>query len=503
VLREWDEVSSSEETLLARKPCDPPIRRWVDGLEPGLAYSLRVRTSNAAGHSLWSDVGREQRMPADVPYRPKPLLSEFTNLTWIELKWFPSHDNGSPILRYDIRMTQKDTDPLEAWTIVDEETLEQGTRHYSKDGRRTIKRDTGALIYRVHDLTVATAYYFMIRCKNVVGWSDWSEVSRFVTRPSKPGQTAMLPDSCTVRHRGLEIAWSEPESNGTPVTRYDLIGGPNLRVLKWAWISTLVLGSTIDRDKDNVGVLELGEVTGTSDFDKLVCYEALGANLDSETRSFKLDDLLPAQSFYFMVRAANKVGKGEFSDILGPLTTLPESPGEIVAAEVWTVTSTTCKLGIMLPYNMGAPITQVTVALVRLEGPLSSEEIHPETGECHAHIASRTLTLDVMGLERRPPLVQEDRLRLAGYTSALRRSFEEEGLEVASLERSDHVSSMSSCTGQAYAFTLDDLRPGNRYQVTWSCCNSLGWSPSAEPASFLTEATVPDRPTAMLMIDSF
>jgi len=92
---------------------------------------------------------------------------------------------------------------------------------------------------------------------------------------------------------------------------------------------------------------------------------------------------------------------------------------------------------------------------------------------------------------------------LAGYTSALRRSFEEEGLEVASLERSDHVSSMSSCTGQAYAFTLDDLRPGNRYQVTWSCCNSLGWSPSAEPASFLTEATVPDRPTAMLMIDSF
>merc|ERR1719265_3058755 len=72
-------------------------------LLPGTSYWAQVVVENAIGLSNWSPVSKEILTLPDCPKQPAPPYSDLTTPSTIEVKWFPPHDNGSPILGYALR----------------------------------------------------------------------------------------------------------------------------------------------------------------------------------------------------------------------------------------------------------------------------------------------------------------------------------------------------------------------------------------------------------------
>lgn len=234
-------------------------------------------------------------------------------------------------------------------------------------------------------------------------------------------------------------------------------------------------------------------------FGSLLCEELLYAALPTQNANFRLEGMLPGQPYYLMLRGVSVVGKGEFSDILGPYDTDLEGPGDVEPLEVSETSEHSCKLRLRLPYNMGAPIESVRVVVKRRTGPLSADELRAETGECQEHIARQEFSLAKSELRLVPSSGSREPTRLAGSTGALVRACEVEGLtQVGSMAWSTgHTPTLLSCTGLVYEFEVGAFRPGNEYEATWGCGNGIGMSRVSAPTGFLTCATVPDTPVPM------
>lgn len=502
VVRHWETESGPAETAAARvgEKC---LRRPFSGLDPGEQYAIRARAKNVAGASPWSKSSELVRMPPDVPQTPRAMLSEFTSLRWIELKWFPPHHNGAPIDRFEIAYALQEVPAENQWVFVDAEALARGTKDHGYDGRRTVMRDRGSLLYRLDGLAGHTTYYFQVRARNSVGWGSWSQATPFKTKavqPSKVGKSSIV---CSYRAaKELRISWLEPDCNGLKVARYDLIAGPSRRILLWSNLVQLLLGTTIDADKlfgyELVGGVECGDILGRDNLHKLRCEEVMWAPLVAETTSFKLAGLLPGQDYYFAVRAVNGRGKGEFSEIIGPFTTLADKPAELATMEVLEVAEESCKLNFKLPYNMGAPFVEAMAVLQRIEGPLAEEELHPETQEPHAHLKGREWALDLTTKGTEPPRVGNGHW-VPGTTNALLRAYRDQGAEGQFGQWNNHEPSVANPTNFGHEVIVTGLLPGTHYQVTWACRNQKGWGRFATAAPFLTEAAIPDMPKPMFV----
>jgi len=418
----------------------------------------------------------------------------------------PPYDNGAMILRYDVRTTMDEQTPFEEWRSIDKDELANRTRQHGADGRRTLQRDHNALICQVADLASGVPHFFQIRAYNCIGWSEWSEVARFITKPARPGKVGNVT-SPTVGTRDLQIFWEKPDTNSLEVDRYDMVGGSNLQLLRWVQIAAMILNTTVDAARlfgnGLADDIKMDRAVGIGALAGLRSEETMYSPISGSARSFAVDGLLPGQDYYFMVRTLTAAGKGEFSNILGPLSTKPEKPGALTQLEMTSVSELSGSLILRLPYAMGSPIIDAHVTLTRCEGPLSQSELHPETGECRDDIAGQEEDLVFHGADRVSPIVTPLTLDevsgrwLPGTTEALCRSYEHEGLDKVALRRDGHQHTLASVTGRAYSITFGRLRPSTKYVVRWSCRNSLGDSNDCEPTLFTTDSTRPDTP-AML-----
>merc|ERR1711879_987069 len=162
----------------------------------------------------------------------------------------------------------------------------------------------------------------------------------------KGAQDAIQLVSATSRE--LEIKWTVPEANGASIDRYDPVGGPNVRVLRWALLTTSFLETTVSSDKvfnaDTIGGVEFGEIEGGNRLGDLFCDIALYAPLRAESNVYKVPNLLPGQEYYFAFRAVGGAGKGSFSDLVGPFTTRSEEPCPCEACYLNKATSSTCQI---------------------------------------------------------------------------------------------------------------------------------------------------------------
>eukprot|EP00930_Biecheleria_cincta_P048603 TRINITY_DN3388_c0_g3_i1.p1 TRINITY_DN3388_c0_g3~~TRINITY_DN3388_c0_g3_i1.p1 ORF type:complete len:2312 (-),score=361.26 TRINITY_DN3388_c0_g3_i1:366-7250(-) len=479
------------------------VRRPIQDLKPGESYCLKVRVVNAIGPSAWTEPGPFSRMPPDVPDEPPALLSELTSLEFIELKWHPPECNGSMILKYEVRMALSEYAPDNEWTWIDEAELKKGTRTHGSDGRRTLKRDQETLVFRQKGLKDGTAYYFTHRAINSVGHSVWSEVSRFMTKTSKPVRlTEFWMQSAS--SRDLTLAWKPPFSNGVPLTRYDIVGGPNERVLRWCQMASMLIDATADADRlFGFSVKEeaiFGKALGNENFAELYCDECMYTPVLPPDLTFCLKGLIPGQDYFFIARGVAETGKGEFSEILGPLSTLPEEPKTAEEVQIYSVSDIDCSAFFTLPYNMGSPITELQVVLKRIQGPVADNELHPETGEVLDHIAGQQIVASPSELIGFNSLGNEVPIgRHQGMTAALRRNFVAEGLQPNDAWNSGRLATKDICTGQAYRASFEDLRPGSEYEIFWSCKNSVGRGPVSSPVRLKTLAAIPDKPVDILI----
>lgn len=73
-------------------------------------------------------------------------------------------------------------------------------------------------------LTPLTEYEFRISAENLIGSSEFSLPSSVTTRPGLPGQI-MKVHALTRGQNSITLVWTQPDSNGSPIFRYQVKTG--------------------------------------------------------------------------------------------------------------------------------------------------------------------------------------------------------------------------------------------------------------------------------------
>ena len=89
-------------------------------------------------------------------------------------------------------------------------------------GRWVHEHTTAADItsYEDEDLAPNTTYYYAVRARNSIGAGPWSDVRAETTDAGTP-DAPVLTVTATGRN-SIDVSWTVPNTNGTPITGYQL-----------------------------------------------------------------------------------------------------------------------------------------------------------------------------------------------------------------------------------------------------------------------------------------
>ncbi|CAA9997979.1 unnamed protein product [Nesidiocoris tenuis] len=220
-------------------------------LRRNTSYKFRIRSQNDDGPSKWSEEVTYTTLPGRPGPPSRPQLKGKIHLHSFRLRWDPPNDRGGAIINGYTLEIMKYKDCSGAYEVA----------YHGASPMCTIER-----------LEPGTAYQVRVNCEGPGGLSDYSEPALLATEPVCPGQCSTPRLHGKPKPHSIPIKWSYPDSDGgSPVTEME------------------------------VGVKRL-EVDD----------EIITAYKGRETEC-TVNDLIPAQTYAFMVRASNKVGPGAWS----------------------------------------------------------------------------------------------------------------------------------------------------------------------------------------------
>ena len=260
----------------------------ITGLTNGTAYQVQVRATNAVGTGSWSASAKEQ--PNTVPGAPgAPTLGVWhasLNVSWSA----PSSNGGSAISDYDVQYRACTATPL---TCTTSPTWGSWTEwNASNTGTTT----TASII----GLTNGTAYQVQVRAANRSGDGAWSTSASAAPAPQKPAAPGRA--TLTVKNQGLSVSWTEPATNGSAITDYDVQYRACTKSADLTCASSPTWGSWTDR-------------TGETASDTATTVELTG--------------LTNGTAYQVQVRAANAQGESDWSPLAkATAATTPSAPGQ-------------------------------------------------------------------------------------------------------------------------------------------------------------------------------
>ena len=177
------------------------------GLASGKTYYYRVRAMNAEGASAWAPF-----KPATTdPMKPgiPTLTATAISSTEIRLSWTVPSDGGSPITDYD----------LQKWGVTN------NVGDWPDDNVDLLENATSTVTLHVDSagLTAGEIYYYRIRAKNGTSETetgDWSSAVSARTHADVPESPTLAVGATGAT--SIELTWDAPESNGSPIIRYEL-----------------------------------------------------------------------------------------------------------------------------------------------------------------------------------------------------------------------------------------------------------------------------------------
>ncbi|MDE2804222.1 MAG: fibronectin type III domain-containing protein [Gemmatimonadota bacterium] len=235
----------------------------------GTARRYRVWAVNALGPGAPAYVDAPTAGP---PGPPRNLDARARSSSEIELNWdAPLDDGGSAITGYRI------------------EASPGGRARWS-----TVERNTGrtATSYRHTGLTGGTTHHYRVAAINAIGAGDFSDEDSATTDPRAPD----APRGLSARATGtsaIALNWTAPLSDGgTPITGY-----------------------RIEARTDNTG------------------WTAVVTNTGSRATAHTDTGLSPGTKRYYRVRAINRAGSSDWSDVAHATTsaTTPGAPTDLTA----------------------------------------------------------------------------------------------------------------------------------------------------------------------------
>lgn len=156
-----------------------------EAVQNGVYYQIAVRAANEAGYSPFG-------LTSGVPY-------------------------GVPTSPTDVDVTEGDTELVVTWGEVENSNGRPVTAYrVYLDGELFEEVDADTFEVTIDDLTNGEAYTVEVAAVNLRGEGDRSTVSDVVPYgvPGAPEVTVTEAD------RALEVTWTEPDTNGRPVTAY-------------------------------------------------------------------------------------------------------------------------------------------------------------------------------------------------------------------------------------------------------------------------------------------
>lgn len=169
-------------------------------LANGTAYLFRVRANNTSGSSAWSDASSSYTTPG-VPSVPGDLAAT-RGVNQVGLNWSTPAPNGSALTGIDVEyMLDSNADTWHAGT-----------------GACSGLAGT-AISCTLTGLTTNTSYRFHVRARNLVGAGPWTStvIASTAGAPGQPNAPTL-----TVVGRQINVDWTDPDPNGSPLTGYSL-----------------------------------------------------------------------------------------------------------------------------------------------------------------------------------------------------------------------------------------------------------------------------------------
>lgn len=168
----------------------PDITNGVDSsLTPDTEYFYRVRAIRPGGPAPYSNVESVTTLPGFPPDAPNILQANAISSSEIDLTW---SDNAHDETAYELQRSSVGmTGP---WTTVDA-NLPADTEDYSDSG-----------------LNFLTQYWYRVRCRNVWGDSDWSNVATATTDGVPPNAPSFLSAEADGTDR-IDLVWIDNSTN--------------------------------------------------------------------------------------------------------------------------------------------------------------------------------------------------------------------------------------------------------------------------------------------------
>ena len=176
------------------------------GLTGGTRKYYRMKAANSQGDSDWSEVIDATTRAPGKAGPPLNLNAAPDGDSAIDLSWDPPlDDGGSPIRYYEVQ-----------WSA-------DGTSGWRNAGRTT---DEETRTFKHTGLSFGTTRYYRLGARNGVTLGEWSDppasTKTLAGVPGVPGLTAKATASDTI-----ELTWTEPGDNGSPIIRYELESSPD------------------------------------------------------------------------------------------------------------------------------------------------------------------------------------------------------------------------------------------------------------------------------------
>ena len=368
------------------------------GLTGGTRKYYRMKATNSQGDSDWSEVIDATTRAPGKAGPPINVQAAPDGDSAIDVSWDPpADDGGSPITYYEVQ-----------WSA-------DGTGGWRGAGRTT---DAETRTFKNTGLSFGTTRYYRVAARNGVTLGEWSEppvsAKTLAGVPGVPGLTAKATASDTI-----ELTWTEPADNGSPIVRYELEWSPDGSAGSW---TTLTSPAAADKSYNDTGLdpgterhYRIRAVNGAtpgegswSTVRSAVTPPALpvaptlraepngqnaidviweppfddgGADISgyelhvstdgtensyrrltspsASARSYTHSSLQPGDQRYYQLRARNRAGWSEFSQSASAatLTGVPNAPGLTVRAAAFDAVELTWTV----PADNGDPITGYTL----------------------------------------------------------------------------------------------------------------------------------------------
>ena len=424
--------------------------------EPQSTYAFRVAARNALGWSEWSDAVTLTSAPMRAPQAPLPPKNEMSSNYWLSRGWILAYwkspyDEGMPVTKYELRVTNLMDDGKPAWN----QDSFQNRRCATSDCTTVVN----ALTMNIPVFNPSDNRTVYVRAYNGL-WGNWSAGGVLISQgPLAPRKMAPVRNSWKFRSHGhnnctsITFSWTEASSASQSLLSYETridyddstikeypthsrIGyyavepGSThfLQVRAWnsfrgepfnhsEWSTATEITSQTEGlpfKPDPVRRVEIPGMENTTSI-SVIWYSTDTCNSVREVALevdhspspfityksstcqsfFPVAPFLPGTPHVFRVRGKNRLGWGNWSD---PATfwtesTVPARPLE--QPVILNLNASTVELSMQHPYNNGLPLIGLSVQSLNADQVV--EDTFVPITQAEASSGSSTVALDRLG----------------------------------------------------------------------------------------------------------